>query len=149
MPQIEFKLYYNRDTLICFTAKNKSKYFSALMASKLYRALRFCTHTYIVSVLNPSDFRYHWAIFGPMADKNIRKGRLSRAHRQQKVLRTFVHVLTYQLKLGMVCTSNRQRHTLSQSFTTIGSLWPTLQTKMGPSKLSSYMSSKIIKSLQI
>ena len=32
--------------------------------------LKFGTHTYIVSVFIPTDFRHGWAIFGPLADKN-------------------------------------------------------------------------------
>ena len=48
----------------------KIGHFSAFMTSKLYKALRFGTHTYIVSVLTPTDFRHGWAIFGPLADKN-------------------------------------------------------------------------------
>ena len=70
---------------------------------KLYRALRFCTHTYIMSVLNPSDFLHHWAIFGSVADKSNRKGELSRAPCLQKVFRTFfVHVLRYQFETWYV-----------------------------------------------
>ena len=33
--------------------------------------LRFGTHTYIVSVLTPTDFRHGWANFGPLGDKNV------------------------------------------------------------------------------
>ena len=33
-------------------------------------------HTQIVSVLTPIDFCHAWAIFGPLVDKNTRKGEL-------------------------------------------------------------------------
>ena len=44
------------------------------MALKLYRGLRFGTHTQIVSVLTPTDFCHAWAMFGPLVDKNTWKG---------------------------------------------------------------------------
>ena len=49
---------------------------SAYMALKLYRGLRFGTHTQIVSVLTPTDFCHAWAIFGSLVDKNTQKGEL-------------------------------------------------------------------------
>ena len=49
---------------------------SAFMARKLYRGLRFGTHTQIVSVLTPVDFCHAWAIFGSLVGKNTRKWEL-------------------------------------------------------------------------
>ena len=64
-----------------------------------YRGLRLGTHTYIVSVLIPTDFRHGWEIFGPLADKNTWKGGVTRAPSQRKVFRTFfVHVVRYQFE---------------------------------------------------
>ena len=56
--------------------KKGNSNFSSCMASKLYKAFRFDTHTYIVSVLTPSDFRHGWAIFHPLVATNTRKGGL-------------------------------------------------------------------------
>ena len=57
---------------------------SALMTLKTYRGLRFGTHTYIVCVLIPTDFRHGWAIFGPLADKNTWKGVLPKLPASEK-----------------------------------------------------------------
>ena len=45
----------------------------------------------MVSVLTPNDFCHAWAIFGPMVDKNTRKGGVSRAPSQQHVKFEFHH----------------------------------------------------------
>ena len=42
-------------------------------------------------VLTPTDFCHAWAIFGPMVDKNTRKGGVSRAPSQQHVRFEFHH----------------------------------------------------------
>ena len=54
--------------------------------------LRFGTHTYIVSVLIPTDFRHAWVICGPLVDKRHLKGGVSRAPSQRKVLQTFFYM---------------------------------------------------------
>ena len=56
---------------------------------KFYRGLRFGTHTYIVSVLTSTDFRHGWAIFGPLADKNTRKGELVELPASEKLSGVF------------------------------------------------------------
>ena len=63
------------------------------MALKSYRGLRFGTHTYIVSVLIPSDFRHGWAIFGPLADKNTWKGVLLELPASEKFSGLFLYML--------------------------------------------------------
>ena len=68
MSHVKFEFHTNQDLLTYFIVKNRSTSFSAYMVSKLYRHLRFGTHTYIVSVLTPTDFRH-----GPLVDKNTRK----------------------------------------------------------------------------
>ena len=65
------------------------------MASKLKRALIFWTHTYILSVMSPTDFHHGWAIFGPLADKNTRKESLAGLPSSKKVPNIFVHVLIH------------------------------------------------------
>ena len=71
---VKFEFHSNRDTLIYFTAKNKSKSFICIDSLKNHIAASDLVHTYIVSVLIPTDFRHGWAIFGPLADKNTWKG---------------------------------------------------------------------------
>ena len=59
------------------------------------------THLYS-EYLDPTDFRHGWAIFGPLIDKNIRKGELSRAPRKQKGFQTFfVRFWDINLKFGI------------------------------------------------
>ena len=66
---VKFEFYSNRDTLTYFTAKNRSKSFICIHGLKNHiEAPGFGTHTYIVSVLIPTDFCHGWAIFGPQAD---------------------------------------------------------------------------------
>ena len=47
------------------------------------------THTCIVSVLTPIDFRYCWAIFGPLVDENTQKGSLAGLPASEKFSRLF------------------------------------------------------------
>ena len=53
-------------------------FFEVFRAFFLYMfwGFRFDTHTQIVSVLTHIDFCHAWAIFGPLVDKNTRKGEL-------------------------------------------------------------------------
>ena len=77
MSHVKLEFYSNLDILTYFTAKNSSKPFIYIHGfRKLYRGLRFGTHTQIVSVLTHVDFRHAWAIFGPLVDKNTWKGEL-------------------------------------------------------------------------
>ena len=77
MSHVKFEFHCNLDTLTYFTAKNRSKSFICIHGfKKLYRGLRFDTHTQIVSVLTPIDFCHAWVIFGPLVDKNTLKGEL-------------------------------------------------------------------------
>ena len=77
MSHIKFEFHSNLDTLTYFTAKNRSKSFICIHGfKKLYRGLRFGTHTQIVSVLTPIDFCHAWAIFGHLVDNNTGKGEL-------------------------------------------------------------------------
>ena len=67
---VKFEFHSNRDTLTYFTAKNRSKSFICIHGLKNHiEGSDFGTHTYIVSVLIPTDFCHGWAIFGPLAAK--------------------------------------------------------------------------------
>ena len=75
---------------------------SACNALKTYIGLRSGAHTYIVSVLIPTDFLHGWVIVGPLVDKNTWKGGDSRAPSQRKVSRTFLYMFwDISLKLGI------------------------------------------------
>ena len=78
MSHVKFQFHSNLDTLTYFTAQNRSKSFKCIHGLKNYieLGLRFGTHIQIVSVLTPTDFCHAWAIFGPLVDKNTRKGEL-------------------------------------------------------------------------
>ena len=73
VSHVKFEFHSNLDTLTYFTAKNRSKSFICIF---LYVGLRFGNHTQMVSVLTPTEFCHAWAIFGPLVDKNTRKGEL-------------------------------------------------------------------------
>ena len=74
---VKFEFNFNRDTLTYFTAKNRSKSFICIHGLKNHiEGSDFGIHTYIVSVLIPTDFRRGWVIFGPLVDKNTWKGAL-------------------------------------------------------------------------
>ena len=60
---------------------------------KPYRGIRFGTHTNIVSVLIPTDFRHGWAIFGPVADKNTWMGVLLELPASEKFSGLFLYML--------------------------------------------------------
>ena len=71
---VKTKIHSNGDTLTYFTAKNRSKSFICIHGLKNHIEASDLLHTYIVSVLNPTDFRHGWAICSPLADKNTWKG---------------------------------------------------------------------------
>ena len=144
MSHVKFEFHSNRDTLTYFTAKNRSVIFLHSRPQKLYRGLRFSTHTYLVSVLTTTDFRHGWAIFGPLADKKHSEGGVSRAPSQRKVFWTFFqHALRYQFETWYIHLVGSATHQV-KIFITVGSPWSTLQPRMGQCNFSSFMASKII-----
>ena len=105
---------------------------SAFMAFKIiYRGLRFGTHTNVLSVLIPNDFRYGWAIFSPLADKKHLNGGVTRAPSQRKVFPHFLCTCFAISVWNLAYTSSGWCHTSSSSFIPIWTLWPTLQPKIG------------------
>ena len=76
MSHVKFEFHSNLDTLTYFTAKNRSKSFICIHGFKNYMEASDLVHTQIVSVLTLIDFCHAWAIFGPLVDKNTRKGEL-------------------------------------------------------------------------
>ena len=65
--------------------------FICIHGLKRYIEASDLVHTQIVNVLTPTDYCHAWAIFGPMRDKNTRKGGVSRAPSQQHVRFEFHH----------------------------------------------------------
>ena len=110
---------------------------------KLYRGLRFGTHTSIVSVLSSTDFRLGWAIFSPLADKNTWKGELVELPAGEKFSGLFSACFEISI-WNLLYTSSRQCHASGKSSITVGSPWPSLQPRMGQSNFSSFMASTII-----
>ena len=102
---------------------------SALMALKSYRGLRFGTHTHIVSVLIPTDFRHSWLIFGPLADKNTWRGVLLELPASEKFSGLFCTCFEISV-WNLVYTCIWWCRTSSLSFIPIWTLWPTLQPKI-------------------
>ena len=120
MSHVKFEFHSNRDTLTYFTAKNRSKsFFLHSWPKKLYRGLRFGTHTYIVSVLTTNDFRHGWAIIWPSGGQKHSEGVVSRAPSQRKVFWTFYqHALRYQFEtwyIHLVGSATHQVKVSSQS----------------------------------
>ena len=77
-------------------------YFRHLWPQKSHRDFIFSTHTYIASVLNCTDLRHGWAIFGPLVTKNTQEGDLSRTRRHRKVFWAFFHMFwDMNLKSGI------------------------------------------------
>ena len=94
------------------------------MALRLYRGPRFGTHTYIVSVLTPSDFCHGWAIFGPLADKNTRKEELIELPASEKFSTLFfLHALRYELETRHKHLAGGMTHQVSVSSQSGLSLW--------------------------
>ena len=98
MSHVKFEFHYNRDTLTYFTAKNKSKsFFLPSWSQKLYRGLRFSTHTYIVSVLTSTDFFVMVGQFLALWPLKHSEEGVNRALSQQTVFWNFFqHALRYQ-----------------------------------------------------
>ena len=85
---------------------------------KLFRAIRFCTRTYIVNFLTPTDF-------GPLVNKNARKGELSRAPRRRKNSERFCkYFWDINFQLGMYIQEAASHIELEFS----GSLCPTAKS---------------------
>ena len=59
-------------------SQSSSAIFLYSWPQKFHRALIFCTHAYIVSILIPIDILHDWAIVGFLVDKNTLEGKLSR-----------------------------------------------------------------------
>ena len=109
---------------------------SAYVALKLYRG--FGTHTQIVSVLTPTDFRHVWAIFGPLVDRYTRKGELVELPASDTWGLSFIRIRSLPLKSFPDCFLNVLPYQLESWFihwvgcTTYwihvllewGSLWP-------------------------
>ena len=148
MLHVKFEFHSNRDTLTYFTAKNRSKSFICINGLKNHVAAWDLVHTYIVSVLIPTDFRHGWAIFGPMEDKNTWKGVLLELPAREKFSGLFCTCFEISV-WNLAYTSSGLYHTSSLSFIPIWTLWPTLQPKIGQSHLSAYMALIIIQRPQI
>ena len=101
-----------------------------------------------MSVLILTDFRHGWAIFGPLADKNTWKGVLLELPASEKFSGLFCTCCEISV-WNLAYTSSGWCHTSSSSFIPSGTLWPTLQPKIGQSHLSAFMALKIILRLQI
>ena len=109
---------------------------SAFMALKLFRGLWFGTHTQMVSVLIPNDFCHVWAIFGPLLDKNTRKGELVELPASDTWGLNFIRISASGEFSGLfskcfalspwklVYKLSRLHNILSSYFTRMGSLWP-------------------------
>ena len=74
MSHIELEFQHNKVTLTYSTDKNGSKKFFFIYGLKLYRAIRFGTHTYIASVMNCTAFHHGWAILAPWWPQTLGKG---------------------------------------------------------------------------
>ena len=131
--QVEF--HSNLDNLTYFTAKNRSKSFICIHDLKNYIKASNLVHTQIVSVLTPTDFCHAWAIFGPLVDKNTRKGELvelpasdtwglSFIRIRSLPLKSFpdffLNVLPYQLESWFIYTLSRLHNILGSCFTRNG-----------------------------
>ena len=69
-----------------------------LVCTSSRRRHRFSAHTYIVSVLNPSDFRHGLSLFGSVADRTLGRGSLAGLPASEMFSGRFVHVLRYQFE---------------------------------------------------
>ena len=135
---VKFEFHSNLDTLTYFTAKNRSKSFICIHGFKNYIEASDLVHTQIVSVLTPIDFCHAWAIFGPLVDKNTRKGKLVELPASDTWGLSFIRIRSLSLKSFLdffskccavstwkvVYTLSRLHNILSSCFTRMGSLWP-------------------------
>ena len=96
--------------------------FLHLWPQQLFRAFTFSTHTNIASVLNCTDFRHGWAIFGPVGGhKHSERGSQQSLPPPESFLSffsTYFEIWTWNL----VYTSGRWHNTSSLSFIIIRSL---------------------------
>ena len=76
---------------------------------KLYRAVRFCTHIYIVNVLTPTDCCHGWAVFGPPALGRVSLAGLPACEKFSRLFCTYFKMSIWNL----IYTSSEQRHTSS------------------------------------
>ena len=94
----QYQFHSNLDTLTYFTAKNRSKSFICIHGFKNYIEASDLVHTQIVSVLTPIDFCHVWAMFGPLVDKNTRKGELVELPASNTLSLSFIRIRSLPLK---------------------------------------------------
>ena len=121
MSHVNVEYHSNLDTLTYFTAKNRSKSFICIHGLKSYTEASDLVHTQIVSALTHTDFHHAWAIFGPLVDKNTRKGELVELPASENICRLFSTCFEI-LIWNPVYTSSRGHDTWGLSFSTIRSL---------------------------
>ena len=68
----------------------------------LLYSLKFGTHTQIVSVLTPIDFCHAWPIFGPLVDKNTRKGQFVELPASDTWGLSFIRIRSLPLKCWFI-----------------------------------------------
>ena len=99
MSQVKFEFHSNLDTLAyCNSQKYVKVIYLHSWLSKLYRGLRFGTHTQIVSVLTPIDFCHAWGIFYPLVDENTQKGELIELPASDRWGLSFIRIRSLPLK---------------------------------------------------
>ena len=103
------------------------------MSQKLYRAFRFSTHTYIANVLTRTDFRYGWAIVGPL--QTLGRGILAELPASGKFSELAFYMF-WDMNLKPGIDIGRWHDTSSLRLITIRSLWPTLRPKIGQIRFS-------------
>ena len=102
--------------------------FLHLRPQKLYRAFRFCMHTYLASVLTRTDFRHGCAIFCPL------QSFLS----AESFLSCFLHVLCFEIwTWNLIYRPNRWHDRSSLIFIAIRSIWH-LQPKISQIRFSTH-----------
>ena len=85
-------------TLTYFTDKNRSKSFMCIHGFNNYIEASDLVHTQIFSVLTPIVFCHAWAIFGPLVDKNTRKGELMELPASETWALSFIRIRSLPLK---------------------------------------------------
>ena len=106
MSHVKFEFHSNLDTLTYFTAKNKSKSFICIHGLKSYIE----ASDLVVSALTPTDFFHIWAIFGPLVDKNTRKGELMDFPASENFTDFFLHVSKYEFETWYILPAGGMTH---------------------------------------
>ena len=140
---VKFEFHSNGDTLIYFTAKNRSKSFICINGLKNHIEASDLVHTLILWVswsllifVMVGDFLALWRT------KTLERG-VIRAPSQRKVFRTFCTCFEISV-WNLAYTFSGLCHTSSSSFIPIWTLWHNLQPNIGQSHLSAYIALKII-----